>query len=59
MAFAAVLNDLGANGWYRLVTLAGFDFGIEAMGLAVVAMTLPSLLLLSRTQVYPIVRILV
>jgi HupE / UreJ protein len=51
-AFASALSDLGFGQWYRLVSILGFNLGIEAMQLAVVAATLPSLLLLSRTQSY-------
>ena len=52
LAFAAALNALGFGGRYLLVSLVGFNLGIETMQLAVVAATLPSLLLLSRTRVY-------
>ena len=57
LAFASALNELGVTGWYRLVSLLGFNLGIEAMQLAVVAMTLPALLILSRTERYAVVRI--
>jgi HupE / UreJ protein len=57
MAFASALNALGFNGWYRLVSLLGFNLGIETMQLAVVAAVLPSLLLLSRTRAYSAFRI--
>jgi hypothetical protein len=57
LAFASALNSLGFSGWYRLVSLLGFNLGIETMQLAVVAATLPSLLLLSRTRTYPAFRI--
>ena len=57
LAFASALNDLGVTGWYRLVSILGFNLGIEAMQLVVVTATLPSLLLLSRTQVYSFLRI--
>jgi hypothetical protein len=57
LAFAAVLTDLGLNGWYRLISLLGFNLGIESMQLVVIAATLPSLLLLSRTRAYPIFRL--
>ena len=57
LAFASALNELGVTGWYRLVSLLGFNLGIEAMQLAVVAVTLPALLLLSHTSVYSIFRI--
>jgi hypothetical protein len=57
LAFASALSDLGFGGWYRLVSLFGFNLGIEAMQLIVVAATLPSLLLLSRTRTYSMFRI--
>lgn len=52
LAFASVLSDLGVSGWYRLVSILGFNLGIESMQLVVVGATLPSLLLLSRTPAY-------
>jgi HupE / UreJ protein len=57
LAFAAALNELGFTGWYRLISLLGFNLGIEAMQLAVVAITLPALLLLSRTSFYSAFRL--
>jgi hypothetical protein len=57
LAFASALNSLGFGGWYRLVSVLGFNLGIETMQLAVVAATLPSLLLLSRTRAYSTLRI--
>ncbi len=57
LAFASALNALGVTGWYRLVSLLGFNLGIEAMQLLVVALTLPPLILLSRTTFYPAFRI--
>jgi hypothetical protein len=57
LAFASALNELGVTGWYRLVSLLGFNLGIEAMQLTVVAMTLPALLVLSRTERYAVIRI--
>ena len=57
LAFASALSELGFGAWYRLVTLLGFNLGIESMQLIVVAATLPSLLLLSRTTMYGWVRI--
>jgi hypothetical protein len=56
MAFASALSSLGFGGWYRLVSVLGFNLGIETMQLAVVAATLPSLLLLSRTRAYSTLR---
>lgn len=57
LAFASALNELGVTGWYRLVSLLGFNLGIEAMQLTMVAMTLPALLVLSRTERYAVIRI--
>lgn len=57
LAFASALSELGVSGWYRLVSIVGFNLGIEAMQLAVVAAILPSLLLLSRTRAYSLLRI--
>jgi len=56
LAFASALRDLGFSGWYRLVSLFGFNLGIETMQLIVVAAILPSLLLLTRTPAYSILR---
>jgi hypothetical protein len=52
LAFASALNELGVTGRYRAVSLLGFNLGIESMQLVVVAITLPALLLLSRTALY-------
>ncbi|MDE1178726.1 MAG: HupE/UreJ family protein [Edaphobacter sp.] len=57
MAFASAISELGVTGWYRGVSIAGFNLGIEAMQLMVVALTLPSLLLLSRTPLYAVFRL--
>jgi hypothetical protein len=57
LAFASALNELGVTGWYRVISLFGFNLGIESMQLAVVAMTLPALLVLSRTERYAVFRI--
>jgi len=50
LAFASALNELGLRGFYRLISVLGFNLGIEAMQLAVVTITFPALLLLSRTR---------
>ena len=57
LAFASALNELGVTGWYRLISVFGFNLGIEAMQVAVVTVTLPALLLLSRTKFYSAFRI--
>jgi hypothetical protein len=57
LAFASALSDLGFTSWYRLVSLLGFNLGIESMQLIVVAAMLPSMMLLSRTRSYSVLRI--
>jgi hypothetical protein len=57
LAFASALDELGVTGWYRLISVFGFNLGIEAMQLTVVTVTLPALLLLSRTRFYSAFRI--
>jgi hypothetical protein len=57
LAFATALSGLGFGGWYRLISLLGFNLGIEAMQILVVTVTLPSLLLLSRTPAYSLLRV--
>jgi hypothetical protein len=43
--------------WERVAGILAFNLGIETMQILVVVLTLPSLLLVSRTRAYPIVRI--
>ncbi len=57
LAFASVLGQLGLGHWERLAGILAFNLGIETMQLAVVAATLPSLLLMSRTRAYPWLRV--
>jgi hypothetical protein len=57
LAFATVLDQLGLGPWDRIVNLLGFNLGIELVQLLVVAAILPSLLLLSRTSAYAVLRI--
>ena len=57
LAFATTLAELGLERWQLVVGLLAFNLGIEAMQLIVVAATMPSLLLLSRTRLYPLGRI--
>jgi hypothetical protein len=56
MAFATTLAGLGLGRWDRVSSILGFNLGIEAMQLVVVAIALPSLILLSRTRLYPSIR---
>ena len=57
LAFASTLSNLGLGPWDRLFGILAFNLGIETMQLLVVALALPSLLLLSRTPAYPWLRI--
>ena len=57
LAFAATLGRLGLARWDRVAGILAFNLGIEAMQMLVVAAILPSLMLMSRTRVYPILRI--
>ncbi len=57
LAFATTLGELGLDRWQRVSSIFGFNLGIETMQVIVVAATMPSLILLSRTRAYSTVRI--
>lgn len=57
LAFAATLEQLGLGRWERVAGILAFNLGIETMQLIVVAATIPSLVLMSRTRAYPFLRI--
>ena len=57
MAFAATFSELGLGRWERVAGILAFNLGIETMQLIVVAATMPSLVLLSRTRAYPFLRV--
>jgi hypothetical protein len=57
LAFATTLQNLGLGAWQRVVSILGFNLGIETMQLIVVAAILPSLVILSRTPAYTAVRV--
>lgn len=57
LAFATTLAELGLRGWERVGSILAFNLGIEAMQLLVVLCVMPSLVLLSRTRLYPSFRI--
>ncbi|WP_406438342.1 HupE/UreJ family protein [Streptomyces sp. NBC_00631] len=59
LAFAALLNGLDLGRGSLVVTLLGFNLGIELTQLMVVALLMPSLLVLSRTRIYPVARLTV
>ncbi len=52
LAFATTLDHLGLHWWERLVSILGFNLGIETMQLVVIAAVMPSLVLLSCTPAY-------
>jgi hypothetical protein len=56
LAFATTLAELGLGRWERAASILGFNLGIETMQLMVVAVALPSLVLLSRTRLYVPIR---
>ena len=57
LAFATILGELGLGRWERVASIFAFNLGIETMQLIVVAATMPSLVLLSRTNLYSVLRI--
>lgn len=57
LAFASTLDRLGLARWDRVAGILSFNLGIETMQLMVVALVLPSLLLMSRTRAYSAFRI--
>ena len=56
LAFAALLTPLDLSRGGLVGTLLGFNLGIELTQLMVVALVMPSLLVLSRTRLYPFLR---
>jgi hypothetical protein len=56
LAFSTVLTEFGFEPLALLLSVSAFNLGIEAMLLAVVVLTMPWLLLLSRSPLYPAVR---
>lgn len=57
LAFAATLQNLGLGWRERAAGILGFNLGIETMQLIVVFAVMPSLVLLSRTRAYSLLRI--
>ncbi|MDI5913233.1 MULTISPECIES: HupE/UreJ family protein [Streptomyces] len=56
LAFASLITDLGLDRGSLLTTLLGFNLGIELTQLLVVALLMPSLLVLARRRLYPAFR---
>jgi hypothetical protein len=59
LAFASLISELGLDRGSLVTTLLGFNLGIELTQLLVVALMMPSLLVLARTAVYPAFRVVV
>lgn len=57
LAFSTSISQFGFSTWSLVMTILGFNLGIELMQLAVVVMIVPALILLSRSQTYSPVRI--
>lgn len=57
LAFAGTLAGLHLDATRMGLSILGFNLGIELMQLFVIAVTMPWLLLLSRTSAYPAVRV--
>jgi hypothetical protein len=57
IAFAALIEDMGLERSSLLASLLGFNLGIELAQLMIVALAVPSLYLLSRTKLYPAIRV--
>jgi hypothetical protein len=56
LAFASLLSTLDLSRGGLVTTLLGFNLGIELTQLLVVALVMPSLMVLSRTPGYPLLR---
>lgn len=56
MAFAQTLSNLHLDTEGMVLSILGFNIGIELMQLFVIAITIPWLILLSKTKVYDYVR---
>ena len=57
LAFAANLAGLSFDGWTLILSLVGFNLGIESMQLLAIAAILPPMILLSSTRSYAAVRV--
>lgn len=58
LAIAGSIAEYGFSPWALAATILGFNLGIELMQLAIVAVTIPWLILLARTKCYSPVRII-
>ena len=57
LGFASVLTGFGFDGRTLSASVLGFNLGVEAMQLAIVALTMPWLVLLSRNAGYRVLRL--
>ena len=57
LAFATTIAGYGIDPWHTVLTVLGFNLGIELMQLAIVVATVPWLLSLARTPVYAVLRV--
>ncbi len=57
LAFAGTLDRLGLSHWQRVEGVLAFNLGIETMQMVVVVAVLPSLLMMSGTGAYRVVRL--
>lgn len=53
--FAGLLSDLGIGRGQRLISLLGFNLGVEIGQAFIILLLLPALYLLRRTTIYPLV----
>ena len=56
LAFATLLHDAGAGAASTAISLLGFNLGIEAVQLGIVALVVPPLLVLSRAPGFALLR---
>lgn len=57
LAFASTLANLQLDARPMALSILGFNLGIEGMQLVVIGLTIPWLMLLSRTPAYPFIRL--
>ena len=56
LAFASTLADLHLESSQMALSILGFNIGIELMQLVIMALIIPSLIVLSKTEWYAVVR---
>lgn len=56
LAFATVVANFGLGAEEKAMSILGFNLGIELVQLLVILAVMPSLLMLSRTRFYPVLR---